>query len=322
MTIRYECEECGSVLKIKDELAGTNGKCPKCKHKFVVPPPEGDAPAPSSKSGISKKSAAASKPAATPKPAAKSAKPKDDDDFDPADFLMEGNDGPNRPSAGLGAPEPPKPTPGGRKPISPPGGAAKIQRPAEATDASANAHELLSKNAAESRAKASQMPDENTGPKYDFSAVRQQLIDLLPYVGGGIALVVLAFWMANYLMGDPLPLPELVEATGSVMHDGKAMSGVKVILSPVTAEGESTSGKQITLRSATGVTDENGFFRLEYMPGVMGCPLGKVKVFMEPVMPSKTLSDQIPPKYQTGGAIVEIKETGNTDTLSFNFGAN
>ncbi len=37
MTIRFTCAECASVLKIKDELAGTSGRCPKCKTKFVVP---------------------------------------------------------------------------------------------------------------------------------------------------------------------------------------------------------------------------------------------------------------------------------------------
>lgn len=37
MTIRYECEQCGSVLKIKDDLAGKPGKCPKCKTAFTVP---------------------------------------------------------------------------------------------------------------------------------------------------------------------------------------------------------------------------------------------------------------------------------------------
>ncbi len=37
MTIRFTCAECASVLKIKDELAGTTGRCPKCKTKFVVP---------------------------------------------------------------------------------------------------------------------------------------------------------------------------------------------------------------------------------------------------------------------------------------------
>ena len=39
MTIRYTCAGCESVLKIKDEKAGANGKCPKCKTEFVVPFP-------------------------------------------------------------------------------------------------------------------------------------------------------------------------------------------------------------------------------------------------------------------------------------------
>lgn len=37
MTIRVTCQHCGAALKIKDELAGTEGHCPKCKHKFRIP---------------------------------------------------------------------------------------------------------------------------------------------------------------------------------------------------------------------------------------------------------------------------------------------
>ena len=37
MTIRFTCPECGVPMKIKDELAGKSGKCPKCKAAFVVP---------------------------------------------------------------------------------------------------------------------------------------------------------------------------------------------------------------------------------------------------------------------------------------------
>ncbi|MDB5389355.1 MAG: hypothetical protein JWM11_5001, partial [Planctomycetaceae bacterium] len=44
MTIRFKCVECNSVMKIKDEKAGTTGHCPKCKKEFVVPQPEHDEP--------------------------------------------------------------------------------------------------------------------------------------------------------------------------------------------------------------------------------------------------------------------------------------
>ena len=43
MAIRYECDQCGSVLKIKDDLAGKPGKCPKCKKAFTVPAGEEEA---------------------------------------------------------------------------------------------------------------------------------------------------------------------------------------------------------------------------------------------------------------------------------------
>ncbi|HIE96437.1 MAG TPA: hypothetical protein EYG03_10685 [Planctomycetes bacterium] len=39
MVIRYTCKKCKSVLKISDDLAGTDGKCPKCKVEFKVPKP-------------------------------------------------------------------------------------------------------------------------------------------------------------------------------------------------------------------------------------------------------------------------------------------
>ena len=45
MTIRFSCKKCESVLKIRDEMAGTKAKCPKCKRPFVVPAaPTKDAP--------------------------------------------------------------------------------------------------------------------------------------------------------------------------------------------------------------------------------------------------------------------------------------
>ena len=37
MKIRFECPDCGSVLKIRAEKAGQRGKCPKCKSAFTIP---------------------------------------------------------------------------------------------------------------------------------------------------------------------------------------------------------------------------------------------------------------------------------------------
>ena len=127
MTIRFTCDTCGSVLKIKDELAGTDGKCPKCKTRFVVPPPTPVEPVTASTAPMPEEpkevdvvpsplippavppavTATAAEPVppvkapaktvakpvgkTTEKPTSKaSPKPVEDDEFDPVSFLMEG----------------------------------------------------------------------------------------------------------------------------------------------------------------------------------------------------------------------------------------
>lgn len=125
MTIRFTCDQCGSVLKIKDELAGTDGKCPKCKKRFIVPEPGAPEAATAASPSTDDDIAAAAlaeppKPVAPPKPApakapekssdkgdksAKASKKSDDDDFDPVSFLMEG------PKNKAPAFEPDEPTP-------------------------------------------------------------------------------------------------------------------------------------------------------------------------------------------------------------------
>jgi hypothetical protein len=121
MTIRFTCDQCGSVLKIKDELAGTDGKCPKCKKRFVVPeagapetpaaassavapsspddiaaaaltdsPSEAAPPKPSTTKTTEKVSSSDKSDKAAKGPGPKATKKADDDDFDPVSFLMEG----------------------------------------------------------------------------------------------------------------------------------------------------------------------------------------------------------------------------------------
>ena len=114
MPIRYQCDVCGSTLNIKDELAGSAGKCPKCKTAFVVPEP---ATAGSEENGASETLPAAaatdatmsnpsaggsrSKKATIGKTKAK-AKRAADDDFDPMAVLM--GDGPSSPTERGGRP--------------------------------------------------------------------------------------------------------------------------------------------------------------------------------------------------------------------------
>jgi hypothetical protein len=94
--IRYKCDSCGSSLNIKDELAGTQGKCPKCKTPFTVPSPpaqEHAAPPPPAAPPASRTAEAP----APKRPARVASSPAaaggDDAEFDPVAFLMD-DDGP------------------------------------------------------------------------------------------------------------------------------------------------------------------------------------------------------------------------------------
>jgi len=42
--IRFQCDECGSTLKVEDRLAGKKGKCPKCNAVTMIPDPSSTTP--------------------------------------------------------------------------------------------------------------------------------------------------------------------------------------------------------------------------------------------------------------------------------------
>lgn len=85
MTIRVRCDGCEAVMKVKDELAGAKGKCPKCKTPFVVPSADVASSKDSQKSRLptgavkeKTKSAAETSAAAKPKTAERSATESDE----------------------------------------------------------------------------------------------------------------------------------------------------------------------------------------------------------------------------------------------------
>ena len=91
MAIRYECNQCGSVLKIKDDLAGKPGKCPKCKQAFTVPAAEDE-------SDNTRDAADESSDASTAAES-KSRSSGSGDDFDVDAFLLEEGDSDAKPKA-------------------------------------------------------------------------------------------------------------------------------------------------------------------------------------------------------------------------------
>lgn len=283
MTIRYTCSSCGSVLKIKDELAGTPGKCPKCKAEFTVPQP---APAPAEVASAAGVSAPA---AATP------AGPEDED-FDPVAFLMA--DGGQRTQTAPHAVPPPPPSPpkraaggpaprlpdAGERPPAPrrdPSGPSTAAETADAmlrTNASANAKELLTRTMEESRVRAAQMPAEDRGePQVDYQQLgRELLFRGAPIIVGTIAVVVAAYWLGNYMSGGGRDLPELGRVTGKVTMGGAPLTGADVYFTPM----------DVKAKTAYGRTDEEGEYTLIYDEDARGAVLGKNRVEVSLIAPT------------------------------------
>ncbi|MCA9036224.1 MAG: hypothetical protein KDA91_13905 [Planctomycetaceae bacterium] len=91
MTIKYTCTGCGSVMKIKDEKAGTNAKCPKCQARFVVPLIFESA-SESEEEELETVRPKSKKPARKPMPVKLPAPPDDDDDDSPSAGIPEDDD--------------------------------------------------------------------------------------------------------------------------------------------------------------------------------------------------------------------------------------
>lgn len=92
MSIRVQCGQCGSVMNVRDEYAGTERRCPKCQGKFQVP-----AAAVATVGSGSKESTTAA-----------------EDDFDPVAFLT----GKSPPPGSAGRPKTPPSTSGEKPPKS------------------------------------------------------------------------------------------------------------------------------------------------------------------------------------------------------------
>lgn len=328
MTIRVTCDQCGSVLKIKDELAGTDGKCPKCKTRFVVPQPttddaveepvaEGTPEPPVVSSPTSAKAAPKPSHKSPEKPPAKipeksPRKPAEDAEFDPVSFLMDGpkkkptldsepesasrspksNGSPSRQGGGFSlddedsAPEPevdkPAPT---RK-----WGAKKDASAAATADRSLGgstnaAKDLLAKSMEDSRARASEMPEEP--PRFDFDYkgfIREIGVKGFGTAGGIVVAVFGLYWAMTSMMTSKVTLPPLGYVSGTVTSGGKPAVGVMVSFRPIELEVEGARGKE-KARDSVGVTDANGEYDLYYLPEVEGVKVGPCRIILESTDP-------------------------------------
>ena len=266
MTIRYTCSNCESVLRIRDEKAGTDAKCPKCRTAFVVPDAD----------------------TSPDEPAVESAA----DDFPvdmPVDMPFELTPEAEIPEL-TETPQPvipqPEVTPPGAPPDRPT--VADLMREHEA------ARKKVSKKAATEPAPA---PEVSAGSAADMLAAyhekrpssknapksrteqraeeeREVMIGFVQkrLIPGTVVAAVLIFGWYWWMTREVYEGPPLFEVTGVISVGEAPAAGVRVEFAP-----DNPAPDQPAM-SASGITDSEGRYRLEAFAGFTGAPVGSYVV--------------------------------------------
>ncbi|MCA9013631.1 MAG: hypothetical protein KDB01_27960 [Planctomycetaceae bacterium] len=280
MTIRFTCIGCESVLKIKDEKAGSKGRCPKCKAEFMVPFASADEDQ-DEESSLGNNALPMDDP---DMPLELTPQVEDHPDFDPLDVLS----GPKSTAQTSGT----KSASGasGKKPS-----VAELMREFESvrkkdrrkdsesevgrpTVSSTPAQTVGTATNALSRAYQQKRESANAPviSVKDAKAAEQRalLIQFLLKKAGPIVAAVLVFigayyWYMTQEFYSGIPL---FPVSGKVISQSSDVAGLRVLFTPV------ISGISDPRGSAEAVTAQDGSFELIYMEPHKGAPAGKYEV--------------------------------------------
>jgi hypothetical protein len=311
MTIRYTCEECGAALNIKDELAGTSGRCPCCKAEFVVPS--------ASKSGDAVAAAA---------PAQRAAELSEDD----IESILEGKSGDGGDAYRVKAPaEDERETPpdehedleeAARRarqkkrmaspPVTPAVSSAGIARNLMGRADKGAAEKVEAEEITERKPAA--RPFGGAEGEEDDAGEGFSAREIAIYVGKWAAPVAVAlvigwfiasWWMTRWKRGD---LPPLGRVTGVVTLDGVPLAGAEVQFSPVPVDPRKPDVKGGAASFA--FTDAQGAYRLTYLENVEGAVVGKHTVQIRAL--GEDGMERVPARYNSRSRVtVEVKEGRN-----------
>ncbi|HEY2250110.1 MAG TPA: hypothetical protein VGH74_03575 [Planctomycetaceae bacterium] len=297
MTIRYKCPECGAALNINDELAGTEGNCPRCQSQFVVPAPEAEA--------VPKAEAVPRSAAEVERPArgraAGAGAPLSEDDI--GDFL---NSEPSPSSSGGQIPSldsddelPTEQTnpfdqdreesdsdKRSRKQKSKRGGSAAAK--SDSTESASIAKSLMGKGATSAEAPEPDQAGKKKRKQFGGSEERRPgeltgIKDVVtyfakmgwPFVAGAGAFLGLCVYL-SFSMMKHFEAPPLARVTGTVTLDGKPLKDAIVKFVPQTTK------ENYSLGTSFGMTDASGKYDLSYANDdgtpIMGAVIGKHQV--------------------------------------------
>ncbi|RMG33417.1 MAG: hypothetical protein D6725_15815 [Planctomycetota bacterium] len=343
MTISYKCKSCGASLKIKDELAGRKGKCPKCKTAFRIPQPKKAAAAhakPSSGGSVDPPKDEAA-PSGT-----EAARENPQEEFDPERFLFEdfddgGGSDPLGGTAAGGSPFDatfPSPDLGGDD-WNPDGSEETTAATARRDEDENRKEEQRRVEAEAARRRAAEVADavlRASGTKISSKELqrakveeedkaRQRELAYLRYVAirVAIALVVAAvlgygaYRMAGWLFVGGSDLPPMGTVSGVVTLDGKPLANATVTFVPVEPAIPKNKPQSIgqrrkpklTVPAAWGVTDDQGRYQLRCFRNQLGAVLGKYKVQISKRQDGK---ETVPKQFNTQSSLMaEVKEGDN-----------
>ena len=335
MTIRFKCDECDSVLKIKDELAGTKAKCPKCGNSFVIPQPPTRNKATISKSADpeptkhpQRKAKATEKSKLktivgagerigdeggledlvdmpreiTPRPVMES-----EAGFDPLDVLSDSAGG-----SGNSEPEELRPSVADlMREHQEAQEAKKAKRSSKKSNkeeqetkqfTAGTASDALSRSYDQKREKAGEAPAMTREERRE-AEYRKARNEFAVKAGGGLtALGVVLYFMFSWLMGPTLP--DLEYVSGVITLGGAPASGMSVTFSPI-----DQGGKGGTASSSTAYSDASGKYVLKFRPEIDGAVPGKHRVFL---MDSSGFEFDLPPDK---GEVTVVE--GQSNTIDF-----
>jgi phage FluMu protein Com len=280
MTIRYTCTGCESVLKIKDEKAGTKGKCPKCKAEFLVPQPDVEESAEAAASSVDE-------PIDEPvdsvdMPIELTPEVPESDSFDPLSVLG-ASTGPagSRSSRSetserktsmaemmrdFDAAKKGKEKKAASETVRTSAIAASaLETAGTAADALSRAYQQKRDSASAPSKSARDVKAQEERALFMEFITRRALPGLL-LVGG--LLYGYFYWMNH----EPWTGPELFEVTGQVSTGGAPAAGIQVLFEPI------SSGLDDKRTAVWATTDPGGNFRLMYDASHFGCPAGDYNI--------------------------------------------
>ena len=302
MTIRYQCEECGAALNINDELAGTEGNCPRCQVQFTVPAPDSETtPKP-----------AASKPATELRQRTSSQAgegPLSDDDIS---NLLNSDAAPSTASERrvLEADSDPgdeaddESEQRSRKQKTKRAGSQKVK--SDSTESASIALNLMGRGAQPverdetEKKKRRQFGGRDERREGELSSLKEVVTYFAkmgwPFVAAGVAFLGLCVWISVSMMKQ-LETPPLAPVTGTVTIDGKPLKDAIVKFVPI-FEGPVGSKRGTT---SFGFTGADGKYRLTYANDegtpIMGAVIGSHQVQIQ--LNDLTGAQLIPPIYST-----------------------